>query len=265
MPKLAIHSVLVVAEDQSPLILVHGAANSALVWTFWQDELAHRGWSSHALDLRGHGRSEAVDLIATQMADYADDVVALARELKRSPVLLGWSMGGLVAMMAAASCDAQACIGLAPSAPAQVRDTSVALRAGVFGAEEYGILARDPDDQPTMPDLDRAERIVALESLGPEARLARDERKAGVVIENLRCPLLIITGTADTQWPRARYDGLQVPAEHLSVEGASHWGLVLNRRLLPGIASSAISWLEGVLARPTSERSRSEHQGSHPG
>jgi len=96
---------------------VHGAANSALVWTFWQDELAHRGWSSHALDLRGHGRSEAVDLVATQMADYADDVVARARELKRSPVLLGWSMGGLVAMMAVASCDAQACIGLAPSAP----------------------------------------------------------------------------------------------------------------------------------------------------
>jgi len=263
MPKLTVRSVLVVGEEQPPLILVHGAANSARVWTFWQDELARRGWSSHALDLRGHGQSAAVDLGATRMADYADDVVALARELRQLPILVGWSMGGLVAMMAATACRAQACIGLAPSAPAQVRDASVALRVGVFGAEEYGILDRDPDDQPTMLGLDRAERVVALESLGPESRLARDERKAGVVIENAGCPLLIITGTADTEWPRVRYDGLQFPADHISVEGASHWGLVLDRRLLPGIASSAISWLEGVLSRSRSGRSRSDHQGSH--
>jgi len=38
------------------------------------------------------------------MADYADDLVALARTLRRPPVVVGWSMGGLVAMMAAAAC-----------------------------------------------------------------------------------------------------------------------------------------------------------------
>ena len=265
MARLAVHSALVVGEERPPLILVHGAANSAHVWTFWQDELARRGWSSHALDLRGHGQSGAIDLGATRMVDYTDDVVALAREVKRLPVLVGWSMGGLVAMMAATEYEAHACIGLAPSSPAQVRDTSVALRQGVFGAEEYGILDRDADDQPTMPDLDRAERLAALESLGPESRLARDERKAGVVIERLRCPALIITGTGDTEWPRARYDDLPFPADHISVEGASHWGLVLNRRLLPRIGSAAISWLEGVLPRPTSGSSRTGLQGGHSG
>ena len=67
MPTLRVQSLLVGDDERPPLILVHGAANSARVWTFWQDELARRGWSSHALDLRGHGRSEAVDLVATKL------------------------------------------------------------------------------------------------------------------------------------------------------------------------------------------------------
>jgi pimeloyl-ACP methyl ester carboxylesterase len=40
-----------------PVILVHGAANAASTWTFWQPELAAYGWASYAIDLCGHGRS----------------------------------------------------------------------------------------------------------------------------------------------------------------------------------------------------------------
>ncbi len=177
------------------------------------------------------------------MADYADDVVTLARTLRQPPILVGWSMGGLVAIMAAAASAARACVGLAPSTPARAVDASVPLRRGVFGAEEYGIVGRDPDHQPAMADLDRAERVIALESLGQESRYARDERKAGVMVDVL-CPMLIVTGTTDTQWPRERYDDLHVSADHISIDGASHWGLVLNRSLLPGIASAVSGWLD---------------------
>jgi pimeloyl-ACP methyl ester carboxylesterase len=244
---LRAHTLLVLDGERPPLILVHGAANSARVWAFWQDELAQRGWSSHAIDLRGHGASAAFDLSATRMADYADDVVALARTLRQPPVLVGWSMGGLVSMMAAAVCGARACVGLAPSTPARTFDASVPLRGGVFGPDEYGIVDRDPDRQPAMADLDRAERVIALEALGPESRFARDERKAGVIVD-VPCPMLIVTGTTDTHWPRQRYDDLPFAADHVSIDGASHWGLVLNRRLLARIASAVTGWLDNAIS-----------------
>jgi hypothetical protein len=101
-----------------------------------------------------------------------------------------------------------------------------------------------------MADLDRAERVIALEALGSESRLARDERKAGVVVD-VPCPMLIVTGTTDTQWPRQRYDDLHFAADHISIDGASHWGLVLNRRLLAGMASAVTSWLDKAIARGT--------------
>jgi len=229
------------------IVLIHGAANSALVWTFWQRELAAQGWSSYAIDLRGHGRSDLIDLSRTTMRDYAADVRSLAIQLIQKPVIIGWSMGGLVAMMVAATGHATACVGLAPSLPARQVDPSVALRVGEFGAEEYGITGDHPDKQSGMPDLDREERSIALASVSRESRLARDQRKAGQVIDSLPCPLLIVTGGADNQWPYEAYEGLWLAADRLKIEDASHWGLVLNRRALGTLIPATLRWLDAVV------------------
>ena len=155
-------------DDRPPIVLVHGAASSAPVWTFWVRKLVHRGWPTYAVNLRAHGPAESIDLSSVGMEDYAADVATLARQLRRRPVLVGWSLGGLVGMMVAASGLTRACVGLAPSMPARTADPSVVPRAGEFGAEEYGITSRDPDDQPAMPDFDREERAIALAALGRE-------------------------------------------------------------------------------------------------
>jgi pimeloyl-ACP methyl ester carboxylesterase len=235
------------ASARPPIVLVHGAANSAAIWTLWQRELAMHGWASYAIDLRGHGRSERIDLSRTSMHDYAADVCTLAQQFKPPPIVLGWSMGGLVALMVAAGGLASAVVALAPSMPACQRDPAVVLRTGEFGPEEYGIVHRDPEEQRAMPDLDRKERQIALASLGRESRLARDERNAGIVVESLPCPLLLVTGTADKAWPAERYQDLWLKADHLSVEGASHWGLVLNQRALATLIPAASRWLTGAL------------------
>lgn len=253
---LSVHAVLAGEAARAPIVLVHGAANSAAVWRPWQVELAARGWSSWALDLRGHGSSPSVDLARTTMADYADDVAALVVELARPPVVVGWSMGGLAALMAAARLGTAAFVGLAPSPPARRRDTRVALREGIFGPEEYGILTRDPDAQPTMPDLDGEERRLALASLGDESRRARDDRKAGVVISRLACPALVVASTGDETFPPMTYADLAVPAETLVVEGASHWGLVLNRRLLATLIPAVLEWISRT-TQPASAPARS--------
>jgi pimeloyl-ACP methyl ester carboxylesterase len=230
--------------DRPPVVLVHGAANSAGVWRFWADGLAADGWPTYAIDLRGHGTSAPCDLSRTSMRGYLEDVRGLVGQLRERPIIVGWSMGGLVAMMAAEAGLARASVGLAPSTPSRTVDAGVELRVGEFGPEEYGIASLDPDrPQPSMPDLDREEREIALRSLGRESRYARDDRKRGIVIPSLPCPLLIVTGALDRQWPREQYDGLHLPADHLVADGASHWGLVLNRRALATTIPSVLAWL----------------------
>lgn len=234
-------------EDRFSVVLVHGAANSASVWRFWQQELAAFGCATYAIDLRGHGLSDLKDLSRTTMDDYADDVIKVIGRLPRPPVVMGWSMGGLVAMMVAAVGRAQACIALAPSLPVERRDDSILLRLGEFGPEEYGITSRSPASQDEMPDLDWEERMVALASLGRESQLARDERRRGIVIPPMPCPLLIVTGSFDTRWPEDRYRDLWLASDRLVMDGASHWGLVLNRRAVRLTTPQIENWLERVL------------------
>ena len=70
------------------------------------------------------------------------------------------------------------------------------------------------------------------------------------LVVDVRCPMLIVTGTTDTQWPRQRYDDLHFAADHVSIDGASHWGLVLNRRLLGAVASAVTGWLDTTISYP---------------
>ena len=247
-PLLACAALLTHANQHyPPIILIHGSANSATVWTIWQQELATQGWSTFALDLRGHGSSPPVDLVDVHMADYAEDVQRLAQQLTMAPVLLGWSMGGLVALMVAASGGIAACVTLAPSIPARHEDPAVPLRSGIMMADVYGITSTDPTDQPVMPDLTLAERRIALASLSPESQRARDERQRGIVIETLPCPLLIVTGSEDTLWPRTRYAALWLQADQLQMDRASHWGLVLNRQAITATLPRIVGWLARML------------------
>ncbi len=230
--------------NRPPVVLVHGAANSSAVWTHWQVELAARGWSSYGIDLRGHGAG------GPAACDHAG--------LRRRRMCHGWAAQaaarghGLEHGRAGGPDGGGGGPGRGlrrpgPSVPARGIDASVELRPGELTAEEYGITSVNLDDQPAMPDLDRGERAIALASLGRESLLARDERRRGIVIESLPCPLLLVTGTRDDQWPSERYDGLWLAADRLSVEGASHWGLVLNRRALRTAVPDVARWMEQVI------------------
>ena len=82
-----------------PLVLVHGWGMSARVWAF-QAELA-ASYRLIALDLRGHGRSSALqDRYA--FPDLASDLVALFDRLGiERAALAGWSLGAQVALESA--------------------------------------------------------------------------------------------------------------------------------------------------------------------
>lgn len=82
----------------APLLFVHGSCGAAWNW----DEnflpyFAEKGFSSHAVSLRGHGKSEIPENFnSTSVADYVSDVLQVIKTLPEMPVLIGHSLGGLV-------------------------------------------------------------------------------------------------------------------------------------------------------------------------
>ncbi len=82
------------------LLLVHGGAAHAYWWSFLAPQLTH-DYHVAALDLSGHGDSGRRD--GYDMETWAEEVMAVADALGMTrPIVVGHSMGGFVAIVAAA-------------------------------------------------------------------------------------------------------------------------------------------------------------------
>ncbi len=228
------------------VIFVHGAGTSAPVWTHWQAAFVEAGWPTYNLDLRGHGASGAVDLTRVGMFDYVDDVNTVAGQFSQPPVVVGWSMGGHIAVIAASQGGYAACVALDPDPPPDKVDESVEMVYGLHTPEEIGYtLDGDPRLLPHMPDLTTDERRIAQSSLCDESLLMGSQRMRGILIERMPCPMLEILGGLDDYYPtEPSYHGVGLASAQICVKDSSHWGLVLSRLVQAELLPQVLDWLE---------------------
>lgn len=105
------------ARFETPILFIHGTGHAAWCW----DEnflpyFAEQGFNSHAISLRGHGTSEGREKLKwASISDYVTDVFQVASTLSAMPVVIGHSLGGLVALKFLEKYNAPAGILLAPS------------------------------------------------------------------------------------------------------------------------------------------------------
>ena len=88
-------------ETGPPLLLLHGVTGRWQAWLPVMPALALR-WQLYALDHRGHGRSGRVPG-AYRILDYAADTIAfLRRQVGQPAVVVGHSLGAIIAIAVAA-------------------------------------------------------------------------------------------------------------------------------------------------------------------
>lgn len=148
------------------LLFLHGAYHDARCWDHhYLPWFADRGWSAHALSLRGHGASAGDLRDKPGLEDYLDDVRQALDRIGGPAVLIGHSMGGVLAQMARARHgDVAGAVLLASSplrpAPSVVlrillRHPLATIRSQLFGDTEAGKRAFisfffSPDLDPTL-------------------------------------------------------------------------------------------------------------------
>lgn len=150
-----------------PLVFVHGAFCGGWAFDTFRQPFDAAGFETHAPDLPFHHRdSDAHALAQTGVRHYAKAVADHCRKLDAKPVLIGHSLGGLVAQMAAMRMETAALVLLAPSAPWGVLPTTMEEHGSSFGLTMLGDYWR----RPVAPDYSVA-RHATLDRLdGAAAR-----------------------------------------------------------------------------------------------
>lgn len=197
-----------------PLLFIHGLAHGA--WCFaehWLPAAAERGFPAYALSLRGHGGSGGSRRLGrTVLRDYVHDVLQVITTLPEPPVLIGHSMGALVAQLVAERYQARGLVLLTPS-PLQgavgilgglVRNRPLDAMRVVAG----GTLPLREQDLFVGLDPVTAARYVGR--LGREAPLVQYQLLVPRRIGPVRAPVLVIGVRGDRVVDRAAVEGTAV-------------------------------------------------------
>ncbi len=112
------------AKFAAPMVLVHGLWCSAAVWRRFMGYLAHRGWTCHAINLRGHGDAAGRDEIGqVSVADHLSDLERVLAACDAAPIVVGHDFGGLLALACPAAA-VRAVVALAPLPPRAISGTT---------------------------------------------------------------------------------------------------------------------------------------------
>jgi pimeloyl-ACP methyl ester carboxylesterase len=243
----------------APVVLIHGLGSRAEDWANLMPQLKQAGFHVYAIDLLGYGESARPPNATYSIPEEAQYVEEFMSQRKLQNVnLVGWSMGGWVAMR------------VALDAPRRIGKLVLCDAAGIRFQPDF-----TPEDlEPTtIPAVQRLYRLLMPEPAQVPDFLARDmirrfkrlnwvvDRSARSMftgadlldgkLGNLRVPTLIIWGRQDHMTPLATGIAMhqQIPQSVLEIyDGCGH--------LAPGqcaqrIAPRLVDFLDGKAPQTT--------------
>ena len=245
-----------------PVLLIHGMFGGAWYWQKYQSMLARHGYESHAINLRGHHGSRPVrDVGKVTIAEYVDDALEVARTLDR-PIVVGHSMGGLIAQKVAESGVGRVLVLIASAPPRWIPPVSwLLLRRQLKYVKQLlffePLVPRRADADVLMFNRTPVEeRAADFAKLVPESGHAGFQLSFGVEAVNesrVTVPVLVVTGL-DDQFvvPRvARALARKYKAPLKEYRSFAHH--IITEPGWEGPCADIIQWVEGGTGRKAEE------------
>ncbi|MEH1164996.1 alpha/beta hydrolase [Micromonospora sp. CPCC 205539] len=236
---------------QGPLVvLAHGMGDSRHSYRFLAPALAAAGYRVANVDIRGCGDS-SLGWDGYSRTDIAGDLVAVVRHLGGPAVIIGQSISGGAATIAAATAPEviSGVVELAPFTRAQSFDLGGLLRVRRFRAgfiqlaqvlmrgslaswKKYLDIAIPTKPADWVGELARIEAKMSepgrMKALQAMAKTSPSD--AGAQLPNVTRPVLVIQGSVDPDWADPRAEGERIIAglpqglgELAVIEGAGHY------------------------------------------
>ena len=232
------------------VVLSHGIGDRRQAYRFLAPELAQAGYRVVNADLRGHGES-SMGWASITRTDVAGDLLALIRHLDGPAIIVGHSISGGAATIAAAN-GPELVSGIVeinpftrkqrlnPGGLLRIRRyrRGIALLTGTQLFRSLGLWMRYLDVAYPAKPADYADYMAALAAkLREPGRMAEFMKTgkstpadAGAQLPSIGCPALVIMGTLDPDFADPRAEGDAIVAAMPTglgavamVDGAGHY------------------------------------------
>lgn len=253
------------SEQKLPQILcIHGMWSQAWVWQQWQSVFEAAGFKVITPNLRHHNLAASEKppeaLGSTSLRDYVDDLSQLISKLSEPPIVVGHSMGGLLAQMLAERGLAKAIILVNSAAPAPTFALRLKTIVGAFRPFLIWGFWRKPlrlmrweSSWLIFNRMSRNERSSLHNQLVAESGRAASElvyavfdkhKAAHVDVSKIQCPVLAFSGKQDRIVPigvsRKLAKRYQSAMDYRELPEHGHW--LLGESGWQSVATQAADW-----------------------
>ncbi len=250
-----------------PVVLIHGMWSTPEALNDLRQKFEGQGYRVYVPRLPYHFSLNAMHsknkdgLRRSGVEDYVDSISQLMLSLNSPPIVVGHSLGGLLAQLIAAKHECKKLILLSSAAPAGINSWSCSV-IRTFGHNlfkfplwkslinlNYKNIAYGIANSQTEVIKDEIAKEATLESGRVSWQISMwflyRNPKTQVEFNNVRCPVLVVGGSHDKITPIAVQKKIankyHRKATFVEVEGACHW--TVGGSYFPKISDSMFSWI----------------------
>jgi len=236
------------------ILMIHGMCCAASFWDNYISLFKANGYDAEAITLLHHNRETYPMLEYTDIMDYVKQAESVINSIGGKPIVIGHSMGGLIAQKLAEIGLAEKLVLIAPAAPQGIPVVSLSTLI-TFSANIFSIIRKKPFIIPfrnavygLMNTMPHKEQVEAYQYFVYESGLSAYEIARGTIAVNenmVTCPTLVISGEHDRAIPlrlvkmvAAKYDAL-----YKEYSGYCHHSLVFGQGC-EKVAQDILNWIE---------------------
>lgn len=237
------------SKERPPLLFVHGAYTGSWMWSKYIPHFEGDGWNCYVMNLRSHYRSRVMDMTRITFEDYLEDIKEVIAVCSEPPVLIGFSMGGILCQKIAETQKLSGLILIDSSISKEVyekvpyKDLEIPTCGNVAPAperEEISSIDESPEDIAFQRKyLSMESSLTLLKSSIPFGA------KEGISINSslITCPCLVIKAIGcEEDEVRGMADAGHLHAEYMGFEKTTHTGLLIGQRYNE-VIKRIIGWL----------------------
>lgn len=236
-------------QTRPPLLFVHGAFTGSWMWSKYIPHFIQNGWTCYVMNLRSHYRSRAMDMTKITFEDYLEDIREIMGECGTPPILIGFSMGGILCQKLAETAEIAGLVLIDSSICREVHE-QVPYKQLEPVTPDIIVPAPVRDEESSMDesahDIAFQRKYLAMESALAFSAFAFRFGSDGISIDGsaISCPSLVICAVNDEDDERRGKAAAEYfHGEYKGLQHTTHTGLLVGQRYREAV-DCILEWLK---------------------
>lgn len=238
------------AEKRPPLLFVHGAYTGSWMWSKYIPHFISKGWKCYAMNMRSHYKSRVMDLTKVSFDDYLEDIKEFIAECGKSPIIIGFSMGGILSQKLAETVTLAGLVLIDSSISKEVHEIAPCKEMDEIITTEKIIEPAPAREElfsidESADDIAFQRKYLTMESSKARNAIWSFGTNGGISVDSslITCPCLVISSVNNEEDDRrGRATAKHLNAEYTGLWNTTHTGLLVGQRYMETV-DRIMEWL----------------------